>query len=142
MRAMTKGGEPENPSVDRVSDLAWLEEWYASNCDGDWEHEFGVEIGTLDNPGWLLKVDLIGTPLTSRSYEGQRVERTEEDWFHTFVRDNHFRGAGGPFNLRELIAEFRWWVEGVRTPPPREQHGFSRPGGQDAGGSPQATRRR
>lgn len=28
-----------------------LERGYRSQCDGDWEHGEGVEIGTLDNPG-------------------------------------------------------------------------------------------
>ena len=32
-----------------MSLIRWLEEWYKSQCDGDWEHLFGVEIGTLDN---------------------------------------------------------------------------------------------
>lgn len=35
-----------------------LEDWYQSNCDGDWEHGFGVTIESLDNPGWSLTADL------------------------------------------------------------------------------------
>ena len=35
-----------------VSIINWLEEWYVSNCDGDWEHTFGITINTIDNPGW------------------------------------------------------------------------------------------
>jgi hypothetical protein len=31
--------------------LPWLQGWYATQCDGDWEHEYGVSIETLDNPG-------------------------------------------------------------------------------------------
>lgn len=30
--------------------LKWLENWYSSNCDGDWEHLYGITIRTLDNP--------------------------------------------------------------------------------------------
>lgn len=28
--------------------------WYASNCNDDWEHRFGVKINTLDNLGWSI----------------------------------------------------------------------------------------
>ena len=30
--------------------LAWLQAWYATQCDGDWEHANGVSIESLDNP--------------------------------------------------------------------------------------------
>lgn len=32
-------------------DLIWLQSWYLSNCDGEWEHGYGVAIDTLDP--WL-----------------------------------------------------------------------------------------
>ena len=30
--------------------MGFLQSWYQSQCDGDWEHEFGIRIETLDNP--------------------------------------------------------------------------------------------
>ena len=30
------------------------QQWYQSKCDGTWEHMYGVEIDTLDNPGWTV----------------------------------------------------------------------------------------
>ncbi len=44
--------------------LAWLQDWYRSRCDGTWEHSYGVKIDTLDNPGWLVTVDLGERSLT------------------------------------------------------------------------------
>jgi hypothetical protein len=41
--------------------LERLQTWYSSHCDGEWEHDFGVQIGTLHNPGWTLRIDLTGT---------------------------------------------------------------------------------
>lgn len=35
-----------------------LEKWFAANCDGDWEHQGGQTIKTLDNPGWTVRLDL------------------------------------------------------------------------------------
>jgi len=51
-----------------MTNLDWLMSWYADQCDGDWEHQYGVCIETLDNPGWTLTIDLIGTPLADRSF--------------------------------------------------------------------------
>lgn len=44
-----------------MNDLQWVQNWYQSQCDGDWEHEYGIMIETVDNPGWYLTVNLIGT---------------------------------------------------------------------------------
>ena len=41
--------------------LGALQAWYAAHCDGDWEQEFGVTIGTMQDAGWELRVDLVGT---------------------------------------------------------------------------------
>lgn len=41
-----------------MNDITWLEAWYQQNCDGYWEHSYGIEIETLDNPGWHVKIDL------------------------------------------------------------------------------------
>ena len=46
--------------------LEWLETWFAKHCDREWEQTRGVSITTLDNPGWLVTVDLVGTSLESR----------------------------------------------------------------------------
>jgi hypothetical protein len=46
-----------------MSSLDFLQRWYAEQCDGKWEHSYGVRIETLDNPGWQITVDLNGTGL-------------------------------------------------------------------------------
>jgi len=51
--------------MDHIDPLRALEDWYASVCDGDWEHTYGVKIGTLDNPGWTVDIDLRQTLSTS-----------------------------------------------------------------------------
>ena len=40
------------------------EEWYNGNCDGDWQHEYGIKIETVDNPG-SIKIALSYTPIES-----------------------------------------------------------------------------
>lgn len=62
------------------SAMQFLQAWYASQCDGDWEHGEGVRIATLDNPGWELMVDLIGTALEGKNLEYRVTERSGDDW--------------------------------------------------------------
>jgi hypothetical protein len=38
--------------------LERLQRWYLGECNGDWEHSYGVRIDTLDNPGWIVTIDL------------------------------------------------------------------------------------
>ena len=55
-----------------VEIIARLSDWYQSQCNGTWEHELGIVIDTIDNPGWLVKIDLRGT-----ASEGKRVSGDE-----------------------------------------------------------------
>ncbi|MGT2440121.1 Imm53 family immunity protein [Bradyrhizobium betae] len=48
--------------------LERLERWYAAQCNGDWEHTYGITIETLDNPGWSFKVELRDTYLSGRMF--------------------------------------------------------------------------
>jgi hypothetical protein len=59
--------------------LAELQRWYLDQCDGDWEHAYGITIDTLDNPGWSLRIDLTETPLSDREYRRAEAHRTEDD---------------------------------------------------------------
>ena len=38
-----------------------IQEWYISQCNGDWEHCYGIKIDNIDNPGWAVKIDLHDT---------------------------------------------------------------------------------
>jgi hypothetical protein len=49
-----------------MTSMKFLQEWYASVCDGDWEHSYGIRIKTTDNPGWVLVVDPEHTSLRGR----------------------------------------------------------------------------
>jgi hypothetical protein len=91
--------------------LAWLAGWYQSHCDGDWEHQNGIRIGTLDNPGWWLDVDLGETKHAGRVRSQELIQRSENDWVFLEVKDNRFRARGGPGNLAELIGLFATFVE-------------------------------
>ena len=91
--------------------LRWLMQWYYAQCNEDWEHDYGVKIDTLDNPGWTLHVDLTGTSLEACTWPKTSVERSEDDWWTVWTEDRVFHGACAPFNLAETIDAFRRFVE-------------------------------
>ena len=91
--------------------FTWLQAWYATQCDGEWEHDEGITIETLDNPGWHVRINLDGTPLDGKSYEGTEVYRAEHDWCTTRVQDSFFEGACGPLNMGEVLHAFRSWAQ-------------------------------
>lgn len=87
--------------------LKWLQQWYKENCNGDWEHTYGIEIGTLDNPGWFVKIDLTDTALEDLNFEKTSIKRSENDWVYCYIENNVYNGSGGPLNLNEIIEIFK-----------------------------------
>ena len=95
--------------------LDWLARWYDAQCDGDWEHEFGPSISTIDNPGWSLKIDLVGTDCDGRTLDCIEYNGDDEiDWWTCWTEENTFHGAGGPLHLRSLLQAFRDWATMIR----------------------------
>jgi hypothetical protein len=86
--------------------LESLARWYAGACDGDWEHQFGIEIQSLDNPGWAVHVDLRGTPLVGACFSPERHDASADDWYHVIVEEEQFRGYGDPSKLALLLRRF------------------------------------
>lgn len=90
-----------------ISLVSWLESWYHKQTDGVWEHSYGIEIKTLDNPGWSVTIDLNNTVLDSCIIERVFMERDEDDWVDYRVENNQFMGCGGPLNLAEILDVFK-----------------------------------
>ena len=94
-----------------------LQDWYLSQCNEDWEHTYGVSIGTLDNPGWSVEVELTGTTLHQAQFDeqsygvGENAEPNSNEWVHCTVKDNKFIGYGGPQKLEEIIEIFLSWAK-------------------------------
>ena len=91
--------------------LEELQVWYRDQCDGDWEHQYGVVIETLDNPGWLLKIDLTGTGLESKSFNPIEDTAPSSSWLHCKVEDRKFQAACGPTMLSTAIGYFLSWAK-------------------------------
>lgn len=91
--------------------VQWLQDWYAKQCDGDWEHLFGIKIDTLDNPGWSVDINLEDTELHGLELENEMVENSEEDWYSFEIKENVFKAAGDPQKLIFLLQKFKEIVQ-------------------------------
>jgi hypothetical protein len=91
--------------------LSWLADWYGRQVDGAWEHDYGVTIDTLDNPGWQLRIDLHGTALRDVPFASEESEEGEH-WSRFWKDDQKlvFHAVGDPTTLPTLIARFRRWA--------------------------------
>ena len=105
---MKKHSQPN----ETVTDFASLIAWYVAQCDGEWEHRHGIKLETLDNPGWLLTVDLIHTDL-----QGCAMEEISEGccpsgnpvsprWIACSVKGNVFRGGCDSTQVTRLFSTF------------------------------------
>jgi hypothetical protein len=105
-----------------MSALQGLQRWYHAQCDDDWEHSCGVRIETLDNPGWRVHIDVVGTPLEFKPFD--RIEVGEDDsnfdddgrqigpWWTCWVEDGAWHAACGPESLESALEAFLRWAEG------------------------------
>jgi hypothetical protein len=101
-------------SSDRVNvgDLVWLMDWFSSQCNGEWEHGAGITIESIDNPGWMLKIELAGTPLEGKPFLPQRPDLTNLDyWWTAKIEDGKFCAYCGPKDLSSILGIFRSWAE-------------------------------
>ena len=98
--------------------LLRLQAWYHDQCNGDWEHTYGISIGTLDNPGWCFTVELTDTYLYETAFDSTAFDGEQaHDWFQCTRKSNPaiFEGACGPRHLNTVIGIFLEWAEANRA---------------------------
>jgi len=85
--------------------LTRLQNWYLTNCDGDWEHSYGISINTLDNPGWTIKIDLSDTCLQDLQYD-KHIDNGISDWLFFKVADKVLEASGDTSKLITILTTF------------------------------------
>ena len=110
-----------------------LQNWFISQCNGEWEHKLAIEIQSCDNPGWWVKIDLKDTALENREFKiisknvsqkliDQAMGRVRppfaaespivsNDWMLCYVQDGKFDGAGDSSKLEEILSIFLSWTK-------------------------------
>ncbi|WP_396127298.1 immunity 53 family protein [Acidicapsa acidisoli] len=95
-----------------MDSLAWLQNWYTEQCDGDWEHANGVQIDTLDNPGWSVNINLQDTRY-SEVLNAVIVDENvgDSDWIVCRIVDGKSEGRGDSQKLLVIVQRFRSWID-------------------------------
>lgn len=100
-----------------MNTLARLQTWYSHQCNGEWEHSSGIIIQSCDNPGWWIKIDLIGTPLQTKAFteiaEGVDAQRIAlgSHWLSCHTENGTWHGAGDETKLERILEVFLAWAE-------------------------------
>lgn len=100
-----------------MDNLTFITRWFKDQCDGEWESDFGLTIESVNNPGWMVRIDLDGTGLEPATFKPLADQRSDTDWVEARVDDGAWVGGASVQNLDELLGVFRAWVE--QTPRPR-----------------------
>ena len=93
-----------------INNTARLQTLFQSLCDGEWEHGEAIEIETIDNPGWRIKLSCRGTYLQLMELPATVIKRTEHDWVSVKKEECVIFGACGPLNLDECLNIILDWA--------------------------------
>jgi hypothetical protein len=91
--------------------INWISYWFASQCDGDWEHENMLKIETVSNPGWYITIDLNYTGLEGLDLDVGTIEISEDDWYFYRIKNAKYQASGDLTKLEFLLNKFRELVE-------------------------------
>ena len=87
--------------------LERIQAWHKAQCERGRDPTLGLRIETLkDAPGWTVRIDLAGTPLSSLTLTPYKEGVTGRDWLAYRIKDDRFEGIGDPTKLHALLFAF------------------------------------
>lgn len=95
--------------------LDWVQQWFKSNCDGEWEHGQGIQIITLDNPGWEIEIDISKTSVAFLDLKWILNEKSKQDWYGVKIENQKFYAAGDATKLTFLLGLFKEMIEKIEN---------------------------
>jgi len=81
--------------------LQSLDNWYAAQCDGDWEAAYGISLSLLNNSECLLMVDLFSTHL-----EGLKIVLTKTKGLVLTLHENQLQIQAPLHQIDEVFSYF------------------------------------
>jgi hypothetical protein len=91
--------------------LEKLQTWYNSNCDGDWEHQYGFSLENIDNPGWTLTIDLDFTHQEDEIFSEYTIGKDQPlNWIVVKKNGKKLNGACGPMQLEQMLELVTDWL--------------------------------
>jgi hypothetical protein len=104
--------------------LERIQAWHKAQCERGRDLSLGVKIETLhDQPGWSVRIDLSGTPLSGLTLAPYREGVSDRDWLAYRIKDDVFDGLGDPTKLQALLFAFLDLAERTMVQTRREREG-------------------
>ncbi len=100
-----------NQKIYAMSILIWLQEWFKSQCDGDWEHSYGIKLESLDNPGWSVTIETENSNSELNDFDWISNEVNDTDWHYYRVINGAYEASGDFNKLEKLITIFKNLIE-------------------------------
>ena len=94
-----------------MNEISKLQNWFQQKSDGKWEHQYGIAIASIDNPGWSVKIDLAQTHLGNKPFNAFSKDDSNDNWITCRVNDQTFEGYGDVSKLAMLLKVFFSWAE-------------------------------
>ena len=95
--------------------LNWIQDWFKSNCDGEWEKGEVIQITTLDTPGWEVEIDISKTSVANLEIKWILNEINRQDWYGVKVENQKFLAAGDASKLIFLLDLFKQMIDKVEN---------------------------
>jgi hypothetical protein len=90
-----------------VDVLERIQAWHKANCERGRDPAPAVRIESLkDAPGWNVRIELAGTPLSGLTLAPYKEGATDRDWLAYRIREDRFEGIGDPTKLQALLFAF------------------------------------
>ncbi|MEH6763956.1 MAG: immunity 53 family protein [Aequorivita antarctica] len=95
--------------------IDWIQHWFKDNCDGDWEQGEGIQITTLENPGWEVEIDISNTSIANINIEWILNENSAQDWYGVKIENQKFNASGDSGKLKFLLELFKEMIEKIEN---------------------------
>lgn len=93
--------------------LDWIQHWFKGHCDGDWEHHDGIQITTIEKPGWDVEIDISNTSIANIHIPWILNETSAQNWYGVKIENQKFNASGDPEKLTFLLNLFKEMIEKI-----------------------------
>lgn len=95
--------------------LNWIQDWFKSQCDGEWEKDEVIQITTLAAPGWEVEIDISKTSIANLEIKWILNEINRQDWYGVKVENQKFFAAGDTGKLIFLLDLFKQMIDKIEN---------------------------
>jgi len=95
--------------------LEWMQNWFKTNCDGDWEKDEVIQITTLATQGWEVEIDISKTSIANLEITWILNEINRQDWYGVKVENQKFFAAGDTNKLIFLLDLFKQMIDKIEN---------------------------